>query len=319
MKTISILGAKGRISSAVAKAFHHAGWHVIAVSRTGKIDSLPTGIEQRSADAMNKQELIDACAGSDVIFNGVNPPYPEWSRYCMPMAKNVIDAAKATSATHLFIGNVYNFGSAIGQDMKETDPQNPDTKKGKIRFEMERLFQEASKNGVQTLIIRSGDFFGGVNKGSWFDLVITSKLCKGTFTYPGPTHLPHAWAYLPDLATAFVRIADKAPQLPLFDSFHFEGLSLSGDDLKTLCEASMEKTLKRASVPWIMLKIGGLVVPMLREVVEMSYLWHTAHSFNGGKLKKLIGNDFSTPAPQAIHQALIDLKIVSHLGAKTAA
>ena len=81
----------------------------------------------------------------------------------------------------------------------------------------------------------------------------------------------------------------------------------------------MGKKLKRAGIPWIMMKIGGLVVPMLREVVEMSYLWHTAHSLDGGKLSNLMGNEYMTPAPQAVHQALADLDIISHLGAKTAA
>ena len=319
MKTISILGAKGRVSSAVAKAFHQAGWHVIAVSRSGHIDNLPSGIEQRAANAMNTQELVDACKGSDFIFNGLNPPYPDWSKYCIPMAKNVIEAAKATRATHLFIGNVYNFGTNIGVSMKETDVQKPDTKKGKIRVEMERLFQQASEEGVQTLTIRSGDFFGGPNKGSWFDLVLTSKLHKGTFTYPGPTNLPHAWAYLPDLAQAFVRLADKAGDLPLHDCFHFEGLTLCGEDMKLLCEAAIGKRLKQAGIPWIMVRIGGLVVPMMREVVEMSYLWHTAHSLDGAKLKSLIGNDFVTAAPQALHQALIDLDIIHATEAKTAA
>ncbi len=318
MKTISILGAKGRISSAVAMAFHQADWQVIAVSRSGHIDHLPSGIEQRGANAMNTQELIDACKDSDFIFNGLNPPYPDWSKYSIPMAKNVIEAAKATRARHLFIGNVYNFGTSIGISMKESDVQMPDTKKGKIRVEMERLFQQASKEGVQTLIIRSGDFFGGPNKGSWFDLVVTSKLHKGTFTYPGPTNLPHAWAYLPDLALAFVRLADKADDLPLYDCFHFEGLTLSGEDMKLLCEASIGKSLKQAAIPWLMIKIGGLVVPMMKEVAEMSYLWQTAHSLESTKLISLIGNDYVTPAPQAVHQALIDLEVISTPKAKSA-
>ncbi len=319
MKTISILGAKGRVSAAVAKAFYHAGWQVIAISRSGHVDGLPAGIEQRGADAMNSQQLTKACLGSDFIFNGLNPPYPNWPKYCLPMAKNVIEAAKVTGATHLFIGNVYNFGSAITLQTNEKAVQNPDTKKGKIRVEMEQLFQQASKDGVQTLNIRSGDFFGGVNKGSWFDLVITSKLHKNTFSYPGPSNLPHAWAYLPDLATAFVRVAEKSKNLPMYDCFHFSGLTISGDELHGLFEKSLGAKLKRAGVPWFILKLGALVVPMLREVVEMSYLWHTPHSLDGAKLEQLIGDDYITPALQAVHQSLVGLDFINQSKAENAA
>ncbi len=304
MKTISILGANGRASTAIARAFVNDGWHVIAVSRSGVADNMPSNVEHRAADAMDQGQLIKACEGSDIVFNGLNPPYPDWSKYCLPMAQNTIAAAKATSATHLFIGNVYNYGYAIDLNTTETTRTAPETKKGKIRVEMESLFRRASKEGVQTLTIRAGDFFGGSTKGSWFDLSITSKLSKGTFTYPGPTDKPHAWAYLPDLAQAFVRIANKANSLPAYDVYNFTGYTLTGAQMKNLCETSLNRRFKQAGIPWTIIKLGGLVVPMWREISEMAYLWSTAHSLDGSKLDALIGHDYVTPAPRAIDAAL---------------
>ena len=319
MKTISILGAKGRVSTAVANAFIKDGWHVVAISRKGVAENMPSNVEHRAADAMDKAQLIKACKGSDFIFNGLNPPYPVWHKYCLPMTRNVISATKAAGATHLFIGNVYNFGHAIGTNTNETAPTNPETKKGKIRLEMENLFKQASQEGMQMLTIRAGDFFGGPIKGSWFDLAITSKLEKGTFTYPGPIDKPHAWAYLPDLAQAFVGVANKAGSLPDYDEYNFAGYTLTGGEMKTLCEANLDQQFKQAGMPWTIIKLGGLVMPMWREISEMSYLWSTAHSLDGNKLDGLIGRDYVTPAPQAIKAALGALGFEQDAASKKAA
>jgi hypothetical protein len=41
--------------------------------------------------------------------------------------------------------------------------------------------------------------------------VIVKKLPQGRVTWPGALDAPHAWAYLPDLAQAFVRAAETDP------------------------------------------------------------------------------------------------------------
>ena len=39
-KKIAVLGANGRMSREVARAFHAAGWHVHAITRNGKSEAL---------------------------------------------------------------------------------------------------------------------------------------------------------------------------------------------------------------------------------------------------------------------------------------
>ena len=57
----------------------------------------------------------------------------------------------------------------------------------------------AAAHAVDSVVIRAGDFFGGPGSGSWLDLAMATRLKAGRFVYPGPPHLAHAWAYLPDL------------------------------------------------------------------------------------------------------------------------
>ena len=160
-------------------------------------------------------------------------------------------------------------------------------------------------------MLRAGDFFGGPGTGSWFDLAIAKDLARGKIVYPGPLDTPHAWAYLPDLGRAFVALAERAPAAP-FESFHFAGHTLTGRELATgLIEAATRGGLlqpgqhvKIAGLPWPLLRVGGVFVPMWAELAEMRYLWNTPHRLDGRNLAAAIGAPRQTPLVDALGEAL---------------
>ncbi len=310
MDTVVILGAAGRVGNAAAGAFLERGWKVKGVARNARAAELAAGVEAVQVDARNLPALIAACRGADVIVNCLNPQYTEWAEKVMPMAENVIAAAEAVGATHMLPGNVYNFGYAIHEGMTESDPQAPSTEKAKIRIAMEDLFRrKAKETGVQTIVLRAGDFYGGTKPQSWLDLAILSKLGKDIFTWPGPMDLPHAFAYLPDLGTAFALLAEKRKELPAFDVFHFAGHTFTGTTMKAASEAAVGRQLARRGIPWSLLRVAGVAMPMMREFAKMSYLWRTPHSLDGGKLERLLGPVPSTEPAAALRQAVADLDL----------
>jgi len=305
---IAILGARGRLGHCVTKAALDAGHRVIAVTRDGRLPTDLADAEPRAANALDRQSLIAATEGADVVINALNPLYTDWAEMCMPMAENVIAACKANRAAHLFAGNIYNFGRFLPPLLDPETPEKPETRKGVIRIEIERLFRDAvTRDGVNTTVLRAGDFYGGTGSGSWFDLMIAAKLEKGKFVWPGRGDIPHAWAYLPDLGRAFVKVAEQLGELDGFNSFTFEGHTLSGNEMQALAELAVGHNLMRSSVPWIVLRAAGFVVPMLREVCEMSYLWFTPHALDGTRLETFIGTLDSTPPEQAMAEAIRDL------------
>ncbi|MEX0346616.1 MAG: NmrA family NAD(P)-binding protein [Rhizobiaceae bacterium] len=308
--TIVILGAAGRIGDAAARAFVEAGWRVKCVGRNARLAEMAPGVEPVRADAADGDALTRACDGADVILNALNPQYDEWDEKVIPMARNVAAAAKAAGATVFIPGNVYNFGHSISMNMREDAPQMRSTQKAGIRIELEGLFRQlAEENGVQTLILRAGDFYGGRKTGSWLDLMILSKLHKGVFTWPGPLDLPHSFAYLPDLGRAFVHLADRREELSSFDRFHFGGHTLTGQEMFRLTEQETGRKLKKSGVPWPVIRLMGLFKPLYREVAIMSYLWRTAHSLDGSKFDKLSGSFEATSPADAIGQAIADLDL----------
>lgn len=308
MQTVVILGAAGRIGDAAAKAFLAAGWRVKGVARNAKAATLRKGVEVIEADAYDRRSLIRAVDGADVILNALNPKYTEWETTVMPLAENVMAAAEASGALHLFPGNVYNFGYGVAMNTGEDAPQTPSTAKARIRMEAEDLFrQRAETRGVRTTILRGGDFYGGVKPESWMDLIILKKLKKDVFTWPGPSDLPHAFAYLPDFAEAFVAVAERRNMLSPFERFHFAGHTMTGVEMHKAAEEAVGRRLRFKTMGWTLPKLIGLAVPIMRELVIMSYLWRTPHSLDGTKLARLTGPLRSTKPAEALREAISDM------------
>ena len=60
-------------------------------------------------------------------------------------------------------------------------------------------------------------------------------------------------------------------------------------------------------MPWRLLKTMGVVVPVFRELSEISYLWATPHAIDGTRLAAIIGDMPQTPLDQAITASLASL------------
>ncbi|PBC10850.1 SDR family oxidoreductase [Mesorhizobium sp. WSM3859] len=311
MTKIAILGANGRLGRVVGKAFIDAGFDVHAVTRTGKMPAELKAATAVAGDALNRESLIRATQGVDIIFNGLNPIYTDWGK-CMPMAENVIAACRTNNALHLFPGTVYNYGSPMPQVITEATPFHPTTEKGRIRCAMEDLFRgEAEAGRVRTILLRAGDFFGGTGSGSWFDLVVAAKISKGVYTAPGPADLTHEWAYLPDFAVAFVGLARNLDKLGFYESINFPGHAITDLDMKASAEKALDRKLKLSFMPWWVLRAGSPFVAMWREIVSMSYLRFEAHRLVSTRLEGVIGEIPHTPLDQAVKEALRDIGIAA--------
>jgi nucleoside-diphosphate-sugar epimerase len=232
----------------------------------------------------------------------------------MPLFHQGLAVAHRLKATFMLPGNVYNFGAQMPAVLNGRTPQQATTRKGRIRVAMERELQSLAANGqLRSIVIRAGDFFGS-GSGSWMDLVIVKSLRQGKLTYPGPLQVPHAWAYLPDLARAFVAAASRADELPAFADLPFAGHTLTGAELLAAVERAASALglapaagFRRGGMPWGVIKLGGLVVPMWRELTEMSYLWRVPHALDGAALQRALGPLPATSLDTALREALLAL------------
>jgi hypothetical protein len=141
---------------------------------------------------------------------------------------------------------------------------------------MEEQLADAAVAGVQSIVIRAGDFFG-CGRGSWFDLVIAKDLHRDKIVVPGRVELVHPWAYTPDLAETFVNIAESRASLAPFERIHFAGHVMSLQTIIETISQLTQRTYKTKTLPWSVIRAFSFAVPMWREIAELAYLWQRPH------------------------------------------
>ncbi|MEL7128284.1 MAG: NAD(P)H-binding protein, partial [Pseudomonadota bacterium] len=175
-KTVIVLGAKGRFGRAASKAFSEAGWEVLAFARSWKKAGYAPYGKPVEGDAFDVRTLIAHTAGCDVIVNALNPPYQNWARDLPKLTAAVIEAAKINGGTVMVPGNVYNYGAEMPAVLSEATPHRPTSRKGRLRQDMEEAYAVAADDGVQTIILRAGDFLERETTGNWFDTYMIPKI-----------------------------------------------------------------------------------------------------------------------------------------------
>lgn len=283
MKTALILGARGKFGRNAAHAFEQAGWRVQRFERA-------------------RDNLEQACRSADVVVNAWNPSdYPKWAKELLPMHQQVLDAMRGTDATVILPANVYVFGAQSPQPWSDLAPHRATNPLGLLRRRMEDAYR---MSGIRTIVLRGGDFLDTEASGNWFDVLMVKKLAKGVFTYPAAGDVPHAWAYLPDMAQAAVQLAQMRDDLPRFCEVPFAGYTLTGAEMCAALGAVTGRDIRSKRMNWLPLRLLKPVMPSLRGLCEMRYLWETPHALDGGKLAELLPAFAPTPLQDALRRAI---------------
>lgn len=297
--TITILGINGAVGRATARAFLKRGWHVIGFGRSNRHPI--AGVEFFAGDAENVADMSAAIGNADVVFNGLNLPYHKWGNgAAVALMERVIKACGTTGKTLLFPGNIYNY-AATDRIITPALPQNPQTVRGQIRVAMEHQLKEASERGdIKVIIIRAGNFYGTELGGDMLDLLILREFAKGKICLNPARSVKNAWAYLPDLGEAFAIVTEQRDDFEAFTNFHFKGDLKTADETFAAISAATPKKLMRTSYPWLMFSALGLVMPIMRGLVEMRYIWDSELGLEDTRLDAILGDDFGTPYADAV-------------------
>jgi nucleoside-diphosphate-sugar epimerase len=306
-KIALVIGAAGQVGGVAAAALSRHGWKVRALARRAR--PADPQIEWVEGDATNPADVRRAAEGAAVIVHGAHPAgYRGWDTVGMTMLENTIAAAKAVGARIVFPGNLYNFGPDAFPALSESSPQNPTTRKGAIRVDMERRLRAAAASGAPVLILRAGDFFGpGTTAASYFSAVMVQP-GKPVVRIIDPARrgVSHAWAYLPDFGETIAQLLDRGSDLPDFAVFHFAGHQLAAGEMATaIAEATGKKRLPVWRFPWWLVVLAQPAVRLFREMAEMRYLWREPISVVGRKLAAFLGKALpATPLDTAVRDTL---------------
>lgn len=287
MKKVLVLGSSGRFGRHAVTAFSNAGWTVRTFDR-------------------QKDDLMDAAQGCDAIVSAWNPAYPDWAAQVPELHDRVIKAAQAASAKVIVPLNIYVYGKESPTVLYKTTPHNARNQLGRIRIAMENAYRES---GIPVLFLRAGDFIDTHASGNWFDNILVKSLNKQILTYPGTPDIPHAWAYLPDLARATVKLMERPNAPKGTEEVLFPGYTLSGQDIAAGLETTIGKPVHVRKMNWLPLQLATPFWKMGRSLAEMRYLWDMPHQLDGSDFDAALPGFEHTPVAEALATATSHLRV----------
>ncbi|GLK72165.1 NAD(P)H-binding protein [Ancylobacter dichloromethanicus] len=316
-RTALVLGATGGIGGAIAARLIRDGWQVRALCR--EADSAVSGWRHAcpaphfvAGDAMDQAAVVRAATLGDgvaVIVHAVNPRgYRHWSSLVLPMMDNTLAAARAAGGARIVLpGTVYNYDPAHTAVIDENTPQNACTRKGRVRIALERKLAEAAPQ-LPSLIVRAGDFFGPAARASWFaQAMVKPGQPVRTFTSMAPG-VPHAYAYLPDLAAAFAGLLAIPERLRPHERVQFAGQwDATGTQMRDAVRRVVGEDLPERAFPWWMMRLAAPFGGFPREALEIEPVWKHPMRLDNRRLVDLLGTEPHTPLDHAIAATLADM------------
>lgn len=284
--TAVIMGQNGRFGSAMAKAMTAAHWSLRSYRR-------------------GQDDLDQMAQGADVIVVAAVPPYHQWAAQLPALHAAVQRAAKASGALVLLPGNVYVYGAGSGPLWTAETPHAATNPLGRLRVEIEDSYARA---GVRTLILRAGDFLDTKPSGNWFDRLMTPGLARGVLRYPGSPDVPHAWAYLPDMARAALGLLGDHRRMTGVNEVLFPGYTLTGAQLAEALGEVMGRPVTLRPFAWWQLHLLRPFMPVLGGLLEMRYLWDMPHRLDGTGFERALPDFSPTPLVQALTASTAHLR-----------
>lgn len=288
--SLHIIVGAGAVGSGTAIILADSGHTVRVITRSGTGPEHPN-IELVRADASDRASLIRLTAGAHSLYNCANPPYDKWSTAWPPLAASFLAAAEATGARLITMSNLYGYAAGTSP-LRSTDPLDAPTRKGTIRADMWRDVLAAHDAGrIRATELRASDYFGpGVGETAHLgDRVVPKALAGRNVSVLGDPATLHSWSYIGDVCTALATLGTDDRSLGRAWHAPTAPPQSARDMVGHICEAAGVKPVKVKSVPSIALRIGGLVVPVMRELHEMLYQFEEPFIIDASDTEAMFG------------------------------
>jgi nucleoside-diphosphate-sugar epimerase len=291
-----VLGSTGSLGSAIVNELTSSGKPVRALvrnpSKARKVFASPDRVEFVEGSVEDAPTLERAFEGVEVFHNCVNAPYTDWS--ALPAIHGrITDAASKAKARMVFPGNVYIYGHAQTEKVREDHPRNPCSKKGRIRLGLEDAFMRLSRDGaVPSVIVRFPDYYGP-NAASVVDGVFRSALQDKKARWFGRLDATHEFIFVSDAAKAMVAASERPDAAG--QDFNVPGPEpIRVRDFIDLVFEQVGFAPKMTGTSRWFVRLAGLFNGTARAFAEMQYLTEEPLILDGNKFKGFFAAGYPT-------------------------
>ena len=268
---LHVIVGRGAVGTATAEVLAARGHRVRVLSRSGGTST--DAVEHRRVDAGDARALTEATAGAAALYNAVNPEYHRWTTDWPPVAAALLTAAERTGAVLVTMSNLYGYGRPAGPMTPESPLAATDTK-GRIRVGMWRDALAAHEAGrIRMTEARAGDFVGPQVPPAHSHLMRQlPALRRGRRAWVvGDPDVPRSWTYLPDVAATLAVLGTDERALGRAWHVPSNPPRSQRQALADLARAMGRPPVPVSGMPWAALSAIGLVVPTIREIVDVRH------------------------------------------------
>lgn len=269
------LFGSGQVGRLLAERLLAAGSRVRIAKRTPA--NVPHGAELVTGDAADPAFCVAAAQGAAVVYHCMNPPYfaKIWTELVPRYLENLIAAAGRAGARLVVLDNVYALGRPDGKPLDAERPLNPCSRKGVIRARaVERLFDPHRRGEVRAVAGWASDFYGpggaATHLGDEFWPGVVAGKTGRVAIRPDAVHTYH---YIPDVATSLMTLGtapDDVEGRPWMLPCAPAGTLR---DLVDRFAKHLGRPIRLTMLSPAALRFIGVIVPLVRELAEMSYQW----------------------------------------------
>jgi nucleoside-diphosphate-sugar epimerase len=309
----ALFGATGSVGKALAAklAQQERRFRVVARSEKRLRDDFQRYhplVEYCEADLSDSAAAARAAAGVDTIFYTVGVPYTQFEEH-PKLTRTALEAARAAGVRHyVHVSTVYPYGVPQQEFVNESHPRNPTAFKGRMRKEQEDLvFATDNTGGMRTTVVRPPDFYGPDAELSYVRAIFDAAVKGGTANVIGPIDTPHEFIFVPDLAETLIALSEKEEAWGHAWNVAGPGLITTRQFAELVFSTVHQKPRLRVAGKFV-LRVLGLFNPLLREVLEMHYLWTTPVKLDDSRLRQLLPDLHKTPYTEGVRMTVESMR-----------
>jgi nucleoside-diphosphate-sugar epimerase len=273
------------------------------VSRHGGVAALE-GVVGRAADVATPAGAEAACKGASVVYHCVQPPYHRWGEELPPLARVVTDAVARQGAKLVVADNLYMYGPITGP-ISETSPQQPPSKKGRVRKDVAEALLAAHNAGrLRVAIGRAPDYYGPGGRNSIAgETVFGAAVAGKPVRWPASADRTRSFSYLPDLARALVTLgASDAADGRAWIIPSAPPLTLRA--LLELVERELGHPVKLAVTSKLAMRLAGLRIRQAGELPDIWYQFSAPFVVDGSLFETAFGAFGTTAHEPAVRETV---------------
>lgn len=288
----TVFGASGALGSAIIHHLHAEGLSIRAVSRDVEraASILPDGIDIVQCDASDGTNVMAAAHEATVIYN------------CMyvgdqmkAITGNLMAAAQETGAKLVNPSNALVYGPLQEVPASEEHPQQPTSRRGRLRKEIDDMLLEAHDKGeIQVVIPRLTTFYGAHVAGTFIAGIFDAAMKGQKAMWFSRLDQPLDLIYLPDAAAACVLLATN--DATFGQAWHVPGAGpMTGSEFITKVFQAFDKPPKMGTRGKMFFQMAGIVAPRVLDMVEVMYQFEQPFVLDGTKFADAYQNFEYTP------------------------